>query len=93
MLWARLRSSDVRFRRQHPIGPYALDFYCPAAKLAIEIDGEAHNIGDRPERDEVRTKWLNEQGVEVLRIPARDVLRDPDDVADALLRLCAGRSE
>ncbi len=89
LLWVRLRGAEVRFRRQHPIGPYVLDFYCPAMKLAIEVDGAAHDFGDRPKRDEVRTEWLTEQGIEVLRVPARDVLADPDAVADALIRLCA----
>ena len=88
LLWVRLRGSDVRFRRQHPIGPYVLDFYCPSAKLAIDVDGFAHDTGDRPQRDEARTNWLNGAGVEVLRVPAKDVLADPDAVADALLRLC-----
>src|SRR3954451_21999330 len=78
----------MRFRRQHPIGPYVLDFYCPAAKLAIEVDGAAHDFGDRPRRDDVRREWLKKQGVDVLRIPAKDVLAGPDEVADALIRLC-----
>ena len=88
LLWARMKGADIRIRRQHPIGPYVLDFYFAAAKLAIEVDGAGHDFGDRPERDEVRTHWLNEQGIEVLRIPARDVLRDPDQVANALLAYC-----
>jgi len=89
LLWVRLRGSDVRFRRQHPIGPYVLDFYCPSAKLAIEVDGFAHDTGDRPQRDEARTAWLRSQGIQVLRVPAKDVLADPNAIADALLRLCA----
>ena len=89
LLWVRLRGSDVRFRRQHPIGPYVLDFYCPTANLAIEVDGAAHDFGDRPLRDERRTEWLNGAGIQVLKIPAKDVLAAPDDVADALIRLCA----
>jgi very-short-patch-repair endonuclease len=89
LLWVRLRRAEVRFRRQHPIGRYVLDFYCPAAKLAIEVDGAAHDFGNRPQRDDVRTAWLNGEGIQVLRIPAKDVLADPDAVADALLRLCA----
>ncbi len=89
LLWVRLRGAEVRFRRQHPVGPYVLDFYCPAARLAIEVDGAAHDFGDRPQRDEARTEWLRSQGVEVLRIPAEDVLADADAVADALLRLCS----
>ena len=91
LLWRRLQRAEVRIRKQHPIGPYVLDFYCPAAKLAIEVDGFAHDTGDRPERDEVRTEWLESQGLKVLRIPAKDVLADPDCVADALLRLCTSK--
>ena len=88
LLWVRLRGAEVRFRRQHPIGPYVLDFYCAAAKLAIEVDGTAHDFGNRPRRDEVRTEWLKHQGMEVLRIPAAEVLADPDAVADALIKMC-----
>ena len=88
LLWLRLRGAEVRFRRQHPIGPYVLDFYCPAANLAIEVDGAAHDFGDRPRRDDVRTEWLKSQGIDVLRIPAKDVLANPDEIADALVRLC-----
>ena len=86
----RLRRSPcgVSFRRQHPIGRYVLDFYCAAAKLAIEVDGTAHDMGDRPERDEARTAWLEDQGLQVVRIEAREVLRDPDEVAQALLTFC-----
>jgi very-short-patch-repair endonuclease len=89
LLWVRIRRSDLKFRRQHPIGEYVLDFYCPSTKLAIEVDGAAHDLGDRPQRDERRTEWLKDQGIAVLRIPAKDVLRDPDEVADALIRRCA----
>jgi very-short-patch-repair endonuclease len=88
LLWQRLRRNPcgISFRRQHPIGPYVLDFYCPAARLAIEIDGIAHDMGDRPERDEVRNSWLAEQGLQVVHIEAREVLRDPDAVAEMLVR-------
>ena len=89
LLWVRIRRSELNFRRQHPIGEYVLDFYCPAAKLAIEVDGAAHDFGDRPRRDDRRTEWLGQQGVHVLRVPAKDVLVDPDEVADAIVRLCA----
>ena len=89
LLWVRLRGAEVRFRRQHPIGPYVLDFYCPAANLAIEVDGFSHDTGDRPQRDEARVAWLNSERIDVLRIPAKEILADPDAVADALLRMCA----
>ena len=87
LLWVRLRGAEVRFRRQHPIGTYVLDFYCPAVMLAIEVDGLAHDFGNRPQRDDVRTEWLQSQGIQVLRIAAKDVVADPDEVADALIRL------
>jgi very-short-patch-repair endonuclease len=93
LLWLRIKGTDVRFRRQHPIGAYILDFYCASANLAIEVDGMAHDMGDRPQRDATRTEWLASQGIEVLGIPARDVLADPDAIAGALLRLCAVRSK
>jgi very-short-patch-repair endonuclease len=64
LLWSLLRRGrlGMRFRRQHPIGPYVLDFYCASARLCIEIDGPMH-----AERDERRTKWLAGEGIRVLR--------------------------
>jgi very-short-patch-repair endonuclease len=58
------------------------------AKLAIEVDGAAHDFGDRPQRDDRRTSWLKSEGIDALRIPAKDVLRDPDEIADAVIRFC-----
>ena len=91
MLWQWLRGSPagIKFRRQYAAGSYILDFYCPAAKLAVEIDGIAHDMGDRPQRDEVRTQWVEDLGIKVLRVAAKDVLADPEAVADALLKLCS----
>src|SRR5688500_1046980 len=89
-LWLLLRGSPsgVRFRRQYAVGPYVADFYCPAARLIIEIDGMAHVMGNRPNLDVVRAEWLKNEGFELTRIPALEVLRDPTAVADALVRLC-----
>ena len=91
LLWRLLRRSPggVKFRRQHAMGSYAADFYCAAAKLVIEIDGQAHLMGDRPARDEARDSWLRAQGVQILRIPALDVLKDAAGVADSLVRHCS----
>jgi very-short-patch-repair endonuclease len=75
-LWTALRGcrlEGLKFRRQHPFGPYVLDFYCPAARLAVEIDGWGHNTGGRPQKDERRDAWLVEQGVRTLRLPATAV--------------------
>ena len=76
----RKRPAGLRFRRQHPAGPYVLDFFCPECRLAIEVDGEAHSRGDRPERDRARDAWIEAQGVKTLRIPASDVLADLEAV-------------
>ncbi|ALJ11552.1 endonuclease domain-containing protein [Sphingopyxis macrogoltabida] len=90
LLWQILRKQPghIKFRRQHPIGRYILDFYVLELKLGIEIDGEAHGMDDRPERDEARDRWLASQGIRVLRIAATDVLADPAAVADSIVRLC-----
>jgi very-short-patch-repair endonuclease len=86
LLWQQLRKEPdgVQFRRQHPAGPYVLDFFCATANVAVEIDGEAHNLGDRPERDLRRDSWLNDQGVRVLHIPAVEVLKNLDGVLQAV---------
>ncbi|WP_097092350.1 endonuclease domain-containing protein [Novosphingobium sp. Chol11] len=82
LLWQELRKrpEGLRFRRQHPAGPYVVDFFCPARKLAIEVDGKAHGYGARPVRDRVRDDWLLGEGIKVIRIPAREVLRDVEAV-------------
>ena len=92
LLWNLLRKSPdgTHFRRQEWIGDYVLDFYCAKARVGIEIDGISHNMADRPARDERRDGWLREQGIEVVRIAAADVLRSPDDVAEAVVRYCKG---
>jgi very-short-patch-repair endonuclease len=94
LLWTRLRSrgSDRPvFRRQHPIGPYILDFYCAKAKLAIEIDGRSHDMGERPEQDVRRDEWLRERQIEVIRIPASDVLGQLDDTVEAIVSTAQAR--
>jgi very-short-patch-repair endonuclease len=82
LLWRQLRKRQTGFhwRKQHPAGPYQLDFYCDAAKLCVEVDGEAHNRGDRPFRDERRDEWLAQREIATLRIGARDVLSDIEGV-------------
>lgn len=91
LLWQQLRNRPLgrKFRRQHPIGPYVLDFYCPQARIAVEVDGIAHDMGDRPQRDETRMAWLEGQGITLLRIPAGDVLKSAEDVAAAVVLACS----
>ncbi len=90
-LWEvlRTRPAGLKFRRQHPIGPFVLDFYCPISRLAIEVDGMVHEMGDNPERDARRDAWLRERGISVMRLAARDVLADLDAVLVAIVRRCA----
>ena len=87
LLWRLLKQmrGTLRFRRQHPIGPYVADFYCPKAKLVIEIDGATHDT--RQEHDLKRNAYLARLGLRVVRVLAVDVLADPQAVADGLLRM------
>ncbi len=91
LLWQRLRSADVKIRKQHPCGKYVLDFYCPSAKLAIEIDGIVHDMGDRPQRDELHDGFLERRGITVLRIAAAEVLKDFDAAAESIVAECRSR--
>jgi len=93
LLWRQIkgrRLDGLQFRRQHPMGSYVLDFFCDAAKLAVEIDGRSHETAGRPERDARRDAWLAAKGVRVLRISAAEVLRSPEDAALTVLRHIRG---
>src|SRR5665213_407778 len=88
LLWQCLRRrqvEDFRFRRQHPMGAFVLDFYCDRAKLAIEVDGYLHGVEGAPERDEVRDTWFAARGIQTLRIPAATILGDTESAVDAIL--------
>lgn len=73
-----------RFRRQHPLGPYVLDFYCDKARLAVEVDGAVHWMWNNQARDARRDAWLIEQGVRTLRLSAT-LIRDDLDAAIRLI--------
>ncbi|HYU95059.1 MAG TPA: endonuclease domain-containing protein [Sphingomicrobium sp.] len=90
MLWQALRKrpDGLKFRRQHPMGRCIVDFYCPATMLVVEIDGEAHSMGDRPERDLRRDAWLRAQDLRVLHFSASDVINDLGSVVTAILFAC-----
>ncbi|MFS0773317.1 endonuclease domain-containing protein [Sphingomonas sp. 1P08PE] len=91
LLWRRLRgkATGLKVRRQHPIGVYVADFFCQDAGLVIEVDGEIHGRDGRPERDAARDRFMNDYGLEVLRVRASDVLRDVDAVTTMIVARAA----
>ena len=90
LLWRELRKrpGGLRFRRQHPAGPYVLDFACLDARVAVEVDGEGHGFGANPAHDEARDEWLIAQGYRTIRIPAREILSDLGAVVAFILDQC-----
>jgi very-short-patch-repair endonuclease len=90
LLWQLLRRSPVgiKFRRQYPIGPYVADFYCPSAKLVIEIDGQVHGLEHQARHDAKRDELIGAFGVQIVRVPASDVMRDVAAVAQSVIETC-----
>ena len=93
LLWQqlKLRPGAFKFRKQHPAGLYVLDFFCADAKLAIEMDGEAHNRDDQPEFDAARDRQLLAHGIATLRIPATEVLNILEGVLVHILEAVRAR--
>jgi len=91
LLWQvlRKRPAGLKFRKQFLYRGYVVDFACLERRLAIEVDGEAHDRGDRPRRDDGRAAFLRERGYRVLRIAAGEVLKDPDGVAASIVAYAA----
>lgn len=94
IVWQLLRGrrEEFKFRREHPIGPYRLDFYCAEVKVCIELDGEQHD----PVRDEIRDIYLARMGIVTYRIPNVEFFQlDPSapyqDHILAALKLCESR--
>ena len=93
VLWQHLRGrpGGLKFRRQHPAGPYVLDFYCEEARLCIEVDGAVHEFGDSATADAYRDRWLAEADIRTLRVAARDVLGNLESVLQLILEECRAR--
>src|SRR5687767_12705430 len=88
ILWRAIKAGKLNglgFRRQHPIGPYVLDFFCPQYALCVEVDGGSHSMGHRPQADEARDAWLAAKGIRTLRLSASIVLGDVDDATGTIL--------
>jgi len=90
-LWTLLRTrpDDLKFRHQHPVGRYVFDFYCASARLGIEIDGIAHEMGDNPARDDRRDRWLRSRGYRIVRISAVELKTNAEGVLQHILNACA----
>jgi very-short-patch-repair endonuclease len=89
LLWRHLRSKRMggfRFRRQQPIGPYVVDFYCASAKLIVELDGGHHGEAEQLAHDLARTGWLESRDYKVVRIWNGDVLNHPEAVLDFICK-------
>jgi len=91
LLWQvlRKRPEGLKFRKQFPIGEMTVDFACLERRLIIEVDGEGHSFGDQPRRDAVRDTLLRREGFRVIRIAARDVLKNMDGVLQYIAACCS----
>lgn len=79
MLWRALRElplEGTHFRRQAPIGPYVVDFFCPAKRLIVELDGGHHNDDETAKRDRERQAWLEKEGYRVIRFWNSEIAAD-----------------
>lgn len=91
ILWQRLRAAQfggLRFRRQQPLGPFVVDFFCARARLVIELDGDSHEGEAKARRDAQRQAWLEQQGFRVLRFFNAEVYRHPEDVLETIAQHC-----
>lgn len=87
LLWSRLKGRQLngfRFRRQHPVGPYFLDFYCAEIKLCVELDGDQHGQENALRKDQQRTGFLETKNVTVLRFWNDEVYKNLEGVIDAI---------
>lgn len=87
LLWSRLRAHRLdgrKFRRQHAMGRYVVDFVCLDSHLILEVDGDSHGEDAAEARDEARTAWLLTQGFRVLRFWNYDVLTNIDGIVETI---------
>jgi very-short-patch-repair endonuclease len=91
-LWQLLRDRqlcNLKFRRQHAIGPYFADFYCHEAQLVVELDGPRH--AGRAARDGIRDRFMRKQGLEIVRIPSGEFLAFPERALERIARMALPR--
>ena len=96
IVWRALKElpmGGTHFRRQAPIGPYVVDFFCPAKRLIIELDGGHHNEDTTAERDNKRQAWLEQEGYKVIRFWNSDVTGDLNAVMERIYAEVHGASD
>jgi len=87
LLWSKVRKNQLKgyqFYRQKPIGNYIADFYCPKAKLVIEIDGGQHYLGEGKERDKERDDYMENMGLRILRFSNKEVFENIDGILEVI---------
>jgi very-short-patch-repair endonuclease len=85
LLWSRLRNRrpvGLKFRRQHPLGPFILDFFCVEKRLAVELHGAGH--ARTIVADAARSEWLERRGIRVIRFTNQQILKDLDAVLETI---------
>jgi very-short-patch-repair endonuclease len=88
ILWSQMRKGRLegfKFRRQHPLGRFVVDFVCLNRRLIVEVDGVQHGHQGWEERDAARTRWLEERGYRVVRFWNADIRRQLDNVLETIL--------
>jgi very-short-patch-repair endonuclease len=87
LLWQLLRNRQIanqKFRREQPLGEFTADFYCAAAKLVVEVDGSSHMSEEAKQYDARRTRWMEEQGIRVLRFTCAEVEHETEKVIEKI---------
>ena len=87
VLWSRIRGKQLKglqVYRQKPIGRFVVDFYCPKAKLVIELDGGQHYTEDVRTKDEARDRYMMSQGLKTLRFSDNEIFQNLADVLEEI---------
>jgi very-short-patch-repair endonuclease len=95
LLWSSLRARRLdgkKFRRQHSIGPYIADFYCPECRVIVELDGEGYTGEIAAEYDDKRTKFMAKLGIEVIRFENKEVLEIREFVLERIRAVLRARA-
>ena len=88
IFWNKIRHSQsgYKFRRQHSIGPYIVDFYCPKLNIIIEIDGDVHAIEEQIKKDKIREDYLGKLNFKIIRYNNNDIINNIDGVLEDLYK-------